>query len=73
MLELHKLGTDKLTCHYPSDTPKRRYLVTPNAEQADYTMRLTMQRMLELNEDQAYSYSREELVALLDELLKTNP
>ncbi|MDH4049908.1 MAG: SDR family oxidoreductase [Gammaproteobacteria bacterium] len=55
-----------------SDAPKRRYLVTPNAEQAAMTMRVAMQRTLQLNEGQPYSYSRDELVALLDELLETN-
>jgi NAD(P)-dependent dehydrogenase (short-subunit alcohol dehydrogenase family) len=55
-----------------SDTPKRRYMVTPNAEQAAVTIRTAMQRLLQLNEGQPYSYSRDELVALLDELLKTN-
>ncbi|MFC1720551.1 SDR family oxidoreductase [Pseudomonadota bacterium] len=55
-----------------SDTPKRRYMVTPNAEQAEETIRAAMQRTLQLNEGQPYSYSRDELVALLDELLNTN-
>ncbi len=55
-----------------SDAPKRRYMVTPNAEEAAFTMRLALQRILELNEDQPYSYSRDELVVLLDELLETN-
>ena len=52
-----------------SDAPKRRYLVTPNAEQADIAIRMSLARMLELNQDQPYTYSRDELVALLDELL----
>jgi len=55
-----------------SDAPKKRYMVTPNAEQAALTIRVAMQRILQLNEGQPYSYSRDELVALLDELLKTN-
>lgn len=55
-----------------SDAPKRRYMVTPNAEQAAVTIRVAMQRILQLNEEQPYSYSRDELVALLDELLGTN-
>lgn len=53
-----------------SDTPKRRYMVTPNEEQADLTIRVSLGRLLQLNEDQVYSYSRDELVALLDELLE---
>jgi NAD(P)-dependent dehydrogenase (short-subunit alcohol dehydrogenase family) len=55
-----------------SDAPKKRYMVTPNAEQAALTIRMALQRMLELNEGQLYSYSRDELVALLDELLEVN-
>lgn len=55
-----------------SDAPKRRYMVTPDAEQAAITIRLALQRILQLNEDQPYTYERDELVALLDELLETN-
>lgn len=53
-----------------SDTPKIRYMVTPNAEQAALTLRVSMQRLLQLNEGQPYNYSRDQLVELLDELLK---
>jgi hypothetical protein len=53
-----------------SDAPKRRYMVTPNAEQAALTLRVALQRILQLNEGQPYSFSRDELVALLDELLE---
>ncbi len=52
-----------------SDTPKRRYMVTPNAEEALWTIRAALQRLLELNEDQPYSYDRDQLIALLDELM----
>ncbi len=62
---------DAVLLQMSSDAPKRRYMVTPNAEQAALTIRFAMQRMLQLNEGQPYSYSRDELVALLDELLKT--
>jgi hypothetical protein len=37
-------------------------MVTPNAEQATYTMRLALQRILDLNEGQPYSYTRDELL-----------
>lgn len=53
-----------------SDKPKRRYMVTPNEEQARLTINAALQRLLELNEDQPYSYDRDQLVALLDELLQ---
>lgn len=52
-----------------SDAPRRRYMVTPNADQAQRTITAAMQRMLELNADQPYSYDREQLIALLDELM----
>lgn len=54
-----------------SDAPKKRYMVTPNAEQAAMTIRVAIERILQLNEGQPYTYSRDELVALLDELLET--
>ena len=53
-----------------SDTPKRRYLVTPNEGQAQRTIRAAMKRLLQLNEDQRYSYDRDELVQMLDESLE---
>ncbi len=54
-----------------SDKPKRRYLVTPNKGQAHLTIRSAMRRVVELNQGQPYSYDRDALVALLDELLTT--
>ena len=44
-------------------------MVAPNSRQAALTIRYAMARMLELNEDQPYAHSRDELVALLDELM----
>jgi NAD(P)-dependent dehydrogenase (short-subunit alcohol dehydrogenase family) len=55
-----------------SEAPRRRYMVTPNAEQARITISAAMQRLLELNADQPYSYDREQLIALLDELLESS-
>jgi NAD(P)-dependent dehydrogenase (short-subunit alcohol dehydrogenase family) len=52
-----------------SEAPKKRYMVTPNEEQAQITIRAAMRRLLELNQDQPYSYDRDELIALIDELL----
>ena len=49
--------------------PRRRYMVTPNQQQADITVRTAMSRALQLNSDQPYSYDRDELVKMLDELL----
>lgn len=56
--------------HAMSDEhPKRRYMVTPNEQQARMTIRTTLVRVAQLNQDQPYTMSRDELVALLDEAL----
>lgn len=52
-----------------SDAPKKRYMVAPNPRQAAVTIRAVLERVVQLNTDQPYSYDRNELVALLDELL----
>ena len=53
-----------------SESPKRRYMVTPNAEQAVFAIRIALQRTLQLNDKQPYSLDRDQLVMLLDELLE---
>ncbi len=50
-------------------TPKRRYMVVPNAQQAEITIRTEIQQLVELNEGQPYTYDRAALVAMLDEAL----
>ena len=52
-----------------ADAPKRRYLVTPNQEEAEMTIKGALTRIAQLNADQPYSYSREEMVAMLEEAL----
>jgi NAD(P)-dependent dehydrogenase (short-subunit alcohol dehydrogenase family) len=52
-----------------AESPKRRYMVTPNQEQALVTLQHAIRRVAELNQDQSFSYSRDELVKLLDEAL----
>jgi NAD(P)-dependent dehydrogenase (short-subunit alcohol dehydrogenase family) len=51
------------------DNPKRRYMVVPNENQAEITIRKALEETVQLNERQQYSYSRDELVAMLDEAL----
>jgi NAD(P)-dependent dehydrogenase (short-subunit alcohol dehydrogenase family) len=53
-----------------SDKPKRRYMVVPHAGQADYTLRQAMTEMLQLNQDQPYSFSREQLIEMMDAQMK---
>jgi len=49
--------------------PKRRYMVVPEEAQAEITIRKAIAELTELNEDQPYTYDRDELVAMLDEAL----
>lgn len=50
--------------------PQQRYMVVGDAARADRTMRALLRRMLELNENQVYTYDREGLIKLLDEELQ---
>ena len=56
-----------------ADVALRRYLVTPNAEQAERTVRALVQELVELNEWEQNGFSRDELVQMLDEALKPQP
>ncbi|MBT8055060.1 MAG: SDR family oxidoreductase [Gammaproteobacteria bacterium] len=55
------------------DNPKRRYMVVPNQRQADVTIGKAIEELVQLNQDQKYSFSRDELVKMLDETLAANP
>ncbi len=52
-----------------SDSPKRRYMVVPNQFEAAITIGQALQELIQLNEGHAFSYSRDELVQMLDETL----
>ena len=49
------------------DNPKEHYLVVPEQFQAMITIGKAMEELLHLNHDQEYSYTREELIAIMDE------
>ncbi len=49
-----------------ADEPLRRYMVVPREEEAGRTIDKQIEELVQLNEWQAYSYSREELIARLD-------
>lgn len=49
--------------------PKRRYMVVPEQRQAEVTIRKAISELTQLNERHAYTYSRDELVGMLDEAL----
>ncbi|MDJ0708874.1 MAG: SDR family NAD(P)-dependent oxidoreductase [Woeseiaceae bacterium] len=52
------------------DAPLRRYMVVPNPDQQDLTVRQAVRELVELNQWGQYSFSRDELVAMVDELLQ---
>jgi hypothetical protein len=47
--------------------PKRRYLIVPEQSQAEETIRGVVDVLVQLNEDQAYSYDRAALIRMLDD------
>jgi NAD(P)-dependent dehydrogenase (short-subunit alcohol dehydrogenase family) len=49
--------------------PKVRYMVVPNQQEAEYTIRQAIRELVQLNEGQPYTYDRAGLIALLDEAL----
>lgn len=50
-----------------SEEPKEHYLVVPNQEEADWTIRKALEEVLSINQEHEFSYSREELIALMDD------
>ena len=54
---LHALG---------AEDPLPRYMVVPDEDEAMWTIGRAIEEVAELNEWQAYSFSREELIAMLD-------
>ncbi len=52
-----------------SENPRTRYMVVGERGSAEATIRKAMQEMIELNQGQPHALSREELVAMLDELV----
>ena len=51
------------------EKPKPRYLIVPNQEQAEWTINRAIERMVEQNNDQKYSYDREALIEMLDKAM----
>ena len=55
------------------DEPLRRYVVVPNAEEQAFTIRTKVTELVQLNEWGPYSYSRDQLVEMLDQVLSGEP
>jgi NAD(P)-dependent dehydrogenase (short-subunit alcohol dehydrogenase family) len=51
------------------DSPKEHYLVVPEQRQAGWTIGKAIEELVHLNEGHEFSYSRDELVQMLDEQL----
>ena len=47
--------------------PKRRYMIVPEQSQAEETIRGVVDVLVQLNEDQVYSYDRAALIRMLDD------
>ncbi len=54
-----------------SDDPKRRYMTVPNVDEARWAIGSMIRELAELNDWQAYSFTQEELVAMLEEAMGT--
>ncbi len=46
-------------------------MVVPNQQEAEVTIRKAIQELVQLNEGHSHTYSRDALVGMLDEALKT--
>ena len=55
------------------DNPLRRYMVVPNAEEQELTIRTKVNELVQLNTWGPYSYSRDQLVEMLDAALAGDP
>ncbi|MEM9182888.1 MAG: SDR family NAD(P)-dependent oxidoreductase [Pseudomonadota bacterium] len=55
------------------DAPLRRYMVVPNQEEQGWTIGAKINELVQLNSWGPYSYSRDELVKMLDEALGAAP
>ena len=51
------------------DHPRPRYMIVPTQEQAYWTINRAIERMVEQNSDQKFSYDRAELIEMLDAAL----
>jgi len=55
------------------DKPLRRYMVVPNEREQEWTIRAQINELVQLNTWGPYSYSRDQLVEMLDEALAGGP
>ncbi len=53
-------------------SPKRRYMVVPDQQEAERTIRKQIEQLVQLNEGQPYAYDQGELTRMLDAALATS-
>lgn len=51
--------------------PQRRYMIVPVEPEARLVIRKEIEKLVQLNEGQRFTYGREELIRMLDEALAT--
>lgn len=49
--------------------PKRRYMVAPDQDDAEWAIKKQIEQLVQLNEGQPYTYDRDALIKMLDEAL----
>lgn len=49
--------------------PKEHYLVVPEQRQAEWTIRKAIEELVSLNQDHPFSYSRDQLINMMDEAM----
>ncbi len=54
-----------------AENPKEHYMVVPVRSEAEWTIYKAIEEVVELNRDHEYSFTRDELVAMLDDELET--
>ena len=54
------------------DNPLRRYVVVPNADEQAWTIGTKINELVQLNTWGPHSYSRDQLVEMLDEAISGN-
>jgi hypothetical protein len=51
------------------ENPKEHYLVVPRQQEAEWTIRKAIEELVSLNRDHEFSYSRDQLIKMLDEAM----
>jgi NAD(P)-dependent dehydrogenase (short-subunit alcohol dehydrogenase family) len=51
------------------ENPKEHYLVVPRQEEAEWTIRKAIEELVSLNRDHEFSYSRDQLIKMLDDAM----